>query len=317
MAYFGGSTTARPWPRFNPMTIMLSMLILLLVAGLFYVTAGRYAQALKPAAAKEAAVQPPARVPVLVAVEDIQPGRLLTPALFITEARNIEGMESLVLREFAQVNQKYSVAPIRSGTPLFSNQIADYPPAVAFTSRIPAGMRAVSIRVNAESAVEGWARPGARADVVWSTEYRGKNVVTTIVENVEVLSAGSTVKQEGDKSLMQDSRVEVPTHVTLLVSIADAQRIQIAKTSGALYLNLRGDSDTQPTNSGTITVGNLLKSSGLVPFDDIEARIKVDGREYVLSGGEIEPVEDGKNSYFKKFFESFPDDGSARAGLRR
>lgn len=317
MAYFGGSTTARPWPRFDSSTLILSLAILVVVAGLAFLGFDRYSSRIQAVPVVHSAPPEALEVPILIASEDIPPGKLLNASMFATSPRVIKGMESLVLTDFATIAEKYAIAPIKAGTPLFSNQISDYPPSLSFTSRIPNGMRAISIRVNAESAVEGWARPGARADVVWSTEHRGREVVTTIVENVEILSAGAAVRAEAEKPSLAGERNDIPSHVTLLVSIADAQKIQIAKTSGSLYLNLRGDEDKSPSNSGTITVGNLLKSSGLVPFDDVEARIKVDGREYVLSGGEIEPVESGEESHFRKFFSNFSMDDSTRASLGR
>lgn len=119
----------------------------------------------------------------------------------------------------------------------------------AVVERIPEGMRAITIRVDSESAVEGWARTGNTVDVILiraadsSSELEAKIVAM----NVRILSVNRTV----------DTAVERPTGggtppppatVTLLTTQEDALRIKTAGSVGKLTFSLRGTGDMKPAH---------------------------------------------------------------------
>ena len=152
--------------------------------------------------------------------------------------------------------------------------------------QIPEGMRAVGIRVDSESAVEGWARPGSRVDVIvlYEQTTESKKVAAKVIaENIVVLSAGGAKHGEIASSLSTSARI--PKTVTLLVSQRDALEIKTASSMGRLTLSLRGASDVIPTkdlkmNQAGLIGETVLSSKTSSPFRGYAKG--PDGERYIL-----------------------------------
>ncbi|MCB0334911.1 MAG: Flp pilus assembly protein CpaB, partial [Bdellovibrionales bacterium] len=195
-------------------------------------------------------------VDVLIPIQDLPSGQQFEPTFFRVEKRPEVAVDPRIVRSYEQVNGQFAKTLIIAGQPLHADYVTATRPVSAISASIPAGYRAVTINVNATSSVEGWAAPGSKVDVVWSSVVNSKNQITTIVHNAKVLSANRQVAQSNDPA------APVPTTVTLLVTAKDAQKITLATTSGTLALALRGDSDTGKVDySGSITLDDLLGSS--------------------------------------------------------
>jgi pilus assembly protein CpaB len=128
------------------------------------------------------------------------------------------------------------LAPKEAGTGL--------PPA------IPAGYRALSVRVNDVIGVAGYVLPGTRVDVVATvsptqqpTDVTSKVVLT----NVQVLAAGTKIERGGEP----ESKPVAVSVVTLLVNPEEAERLTLASTEGKIQLALRNPLDkTAPRTPG-------------------------------------------------------------------
>lgn len=290
MAYFGGVGSERPWPRVNPGAALLMVVAVVFIGGSSYVLLTT--DVLKQAfASQHDEIKPIVETPTLVTTEVLVPnstiraGKRLYPEMFHREARNIQGMEGKLVNVNDDINSYFALSNIPAGTLLFKEQVSDVPPRNLITARIPEGFRAVSISVDAESGVEGWARPGAKVDVVWSTQQRGRQMVSTIVENAEVLSAARSTETTMNDN--RDSSKPLPSQITLLVAVKDAQKIQLAKASGSLTLNLRGDGEEANRGNEAITVDRLLKGSGAESNDDVQGTVQFNGKEYQVKGGKL------------------------------
>ena len=114
---------------------------------------------------------------------------------------------------------------------------------------IPAGMRALSVRVNDVVGVAGYVLPGTRVDVVTTLNPTQQQLDITskvVLTNVLVLAAGTRIERdtEGGKPLA----VSV---VTLLVDPIEAERLTLASTEGKIQLALRNPLDkTAPVTPG-------------------------------------------------------------------
>jgi pilus assembly protein CpaB len=114
---------------------------------------------------------------------------------------------------------------------------------------IPAGMRALSVRVNDVVGVAGYVLPGTRVDVVATvnpTQQQPDVTSKVVLTNVLVLAAGTRIERdaEGGKPLA----VSV---VTLLVDPIEAERLTLASTEGKIQLALRNPLDkTAPVTPG-------------------------------------------------------------------
>ncbi len=153
------------------------------------------------------------------------------------------------------------------------------------TAKIPKGHRAVAIPVDPISGVEGWVAPGVRVDVVWTTIVDGQPMAVTIVENAHVLSAGRrTDKNSAPLGAVNGVSVQAE-HVTLLATIADSQKIQLAKKSpGSLSLSLRGDGDLELQGVETTETGQLL---GISATENPTEEVELGGKSYILNNGQL------------------------------
>ncbi|MDQ6759691.1 MAG: Flp pilus assembly protein CpaB [Acidobacteriota bacterium] len=104
---------------------------------------------------------------------------------------------------------------------------------------IPVGMRAVSVRVNDVAGVAGFVLPGMRVDVLVTGRPPESNgtITTTCLQNILVLSAGTTMQPDA-----KGQAIQAPT-VTLLVSPDQAETMTLANSEGHIQLVLRNGSD--------------------------------------------------------------------------
>jgi pilus assembly protein CpaB len=200
-------------------------------------------------------------VDVVVPAQQIDTGTFLEPTMFRIEKRPRLGLSNRIVRSLEEINGYYAKSLIVSEQPLHGDFITKVKPNSPITANIPEGYRAVTIKVDARSSVEGWARPGAKVDVVWASTVGGDMAVTVIVQNAKVLSAERQTDAEGKSQ--KDKEQVLPSTVTLLVTSDDAAKIQLASTTGTMSLSLRGDSDKGTgSKSQTLTLKNLLQPGG-------------------------------------------------------
>lgn len=283
MAYYGGVSTERPWARIDGKLVAIAAAVIggigIIISGVALMFGGDKS---------ENAYGPNVIVmrSVLVASEDIQAGERLTPVLFKSETRATESGATQLISDFESLKGRFAATTVRKGSVLTVSDLSDTSvPGGRITQVIPEGFRAVTIPVDPLSGVEGWAVPGARVDVVWSSEHRGRPIVTTIVENAKVLSAERTTETANTKNSQAAS--SAPKFVTLLVTIKDSQKIQLGRGSGTLSLSLRGDGDRELSGHETITMENLLRSAELTDENEVKGKVSVNGKNYVLKGGNL------------------------------
>lgn len=139
---------------------------------------------------------------------------------------------------------------------------------------IPAGMRAMAVRVNDVIGVAGFTVPGTRVDVV--VTVRGQNQTTSrvVLENVQVLTAGTMYDQ--DKA--RDGNAIPAAVVTLLVTPRDAERLALAQTEGQIVLALRNPLDVQPVETNGVRLASLMGAPDPPPV-----RTVVQGRPRVVA----------------------------------
>lgn len=230
---------------------------------------------------------------VLIPAKQIEPGTVLEPSLFRIEERPRNVVPARAIGNPDELLGTYARTLIVPDQPLTADYVTKLKPNSAITANIPEGFRAVTIRVDERSSVEGWARPGARVDVVWATVIRGEQTVSTIVFNAKVLSA----ERQTEGGAAGNPNQATPATVTLLVGVDDATKIQLASTAGTLSLSLRGDRDaSMPSNTNPITFRELLNQGGdtqapVAPSEGIVRVRRRDGGfdELELRGGRLVP----------------------------
>jgi pilus assembly protein CpaB len=139
------------------------------------------------------------------------------------------------------------VSPMYEGEPVTENRLAAAGAGGGLAATIPSGMRACAVRVNEVVGVAGFVVPGMRVDVLISgnptqTPASGPRV-KTLLQNVEVLSAGHNYQKDAE-----GKPVEVPV-VNLLVTPEQAEVLSLASNETRIQLVLRNpmDHDTAKT----------------------------------------------------------------------
>jgi len=151
-----------------------------------------------------------------------------------TKASDIAGRAALYPIFEDELVLEAKLAPVGSGAGL---------PAV-----IPAGMRAVSIRVDDVVAVAGFVGPGTRVDVLLTgtpagnRSTAGEALTRSILENVQVLAAGEKIQPDSN------GKPEKVNVVTLLCNPEDAAKVTLAANEGRIQLILRNPTDTLKTD---------------------------------------------------------------------
>ena len=124
--------------------------------------------------------------------------------------------------------------------PIVPNRLASPGSGPGLAPMIPAGYRAVSVRVNDVIGVSGFIQPGMRVDVLATGHLPNTedSVTRTVLQNVAVLSAGQVLQPE-PKGQVINAQV-----VTLQVRPDEAEILTLTSGEGRIQLVLRNSSDT-------------------------------------------------------------------------
>jgi Flp pilus assembly protein CpaB len=147
-----------------------------------------------------------------------------------------------VVRDLGPVRDKVALVALPGGLPIMEGNLAGADEAAnPVVGRIPPGMRAMTVRVDATSAVEGWARSGSVVDVLLVEKSR----TTVIAEQVKVISAERSLSPVDAGA----SKTGVPTTVTLLVTQEQCLAINTAVPLGKIAFALRSLRDEESWRS--------------------------------------------------------------------
>ncbi len=198
-----------------------------------------------------------ASVQVVVAKSNLPVGTLITADMVTVvpwpQRNQVPGAFATV---DAVVNRGV-VMPVGENEPITESKLAPVGAGGGLSPTIPAGMRAVSVKVNEVIGVAGFVVPGSRVDVLVTVAPAGGNsasITRAVVSNVEVLTSGTRFDQEKAKA---DGKPIPATVVTLLATPDDAERITLASTEGKVMLTLRNPLDTAPTQTAGIRMASL------------------------------------------------------------
>ena len=149
------------------------------------------------------------------------------------------------------------MAAIYDGEPIVENRLAPKGAGAGLAATIPAGMRAVAVKVNDVVGVAGFVVPGMRVDVLISGNPPGGAasagmVSRTLLQNIEVLSAGQNFQKDAEGKPVQ---VQV---VNLLVTPEQAEVLNLASNETKIQLVLRNPLDTQTAKTPGIAMGTLF-----------------------------------------------------------
>jgi pilus assembly protein CpaB len=157
------------------------------------------------------------------------------------------------------------IQPIYEGEPILDNRLAAKGAGAGLAAIIPPGMRAVAVRVNDIVGVAGFVIPGTKVDLlIAGTPPKGNgglgDVTKTLLQNVEVLSAGQNITKDPE-----GKPISVGV-VNFLVTPEQAEVLSLASNETRIQLILRNPLDKEETNTKGTTVSYLYENkNGLAP----------------------------------------------------
>jgi pilus assembly protein CpaB len=155
------------------------------------------------------------------------------------------------------------VAQLNQGEPIFDNRLAPAGSGGGLAATIRPGMRACAVRVNDVVGVAGFVLPGMRVDVLIAGTGPGVSSadgprVKTLLQNIEVLSAGTNIQKDNE-----GKPIQVPV-VNLLVTPEQAQTLSLASNETRIQLVLRNPLDTDTPKTPSVAMASLF-SDGTAP----------------------------------------------------
>ncbi len=205
------------------------------------------------------AAKPLPSSPMIVAARDIKIGTILAAA--DVKVVNVTGLSPQgALTQAKDAIGRGAVSNIYNGEPILDSRLAPMGSGGGLAATIKQGMRACAVRVDEVVGVAGFVTPGMRVDVLVSgvPPSSGGNQDTqtrTLLQNIEVLSAGTDIQKDAEGKPQQ---VQV---VNLLVSPEDAQVLALASNQMKIQLVLRNPLDTTITPVKETQITNLFGGS--------------------------------------------------------
>ncbi len=149
------------------------------------------------------------------------------------------------------------ISAMYANEPVLNTRLAPKGAGGGLAAMIPPGMRAVAVRVNEVVGVAGFVNPGSRVDVLVSgNPPSGSGTLgsrtKTLLQNIEVLSAGQDFKKDA-----QGKPVQVQV-VNLLVTPAQAELLSLASNQTTIQLVLRNPLDTQVAKTSGTALAHIF-----------------------------------------------------------
>jgi pilus assembly protein CpaB len=156
------------------------------------------------------------------------------------------------------------VAAIADNEPILESRLALRGAGAGLASMIPAGMRAVAVRVNEVVGVGGFVVAGMRVDILISGtppngDGRLGHLTKTMLQNIEVLSAGQDFRRDAE-----GKPISVPV-VNLLVTPEQAEKLSLAASQTVIQLVLRNPLDTRTADTPGAAMAQLFGSRWVPP----------------------------------------------------
>ena len=197
---------------------------------------------------------------VIAAATDIKLGTLLRDADLTTIEITGTLPKGVILKKENAIGRGV-ISNLYLGEPVLESRLAAPGSGGGLAATIPQGMRATAVRVNEVVGVAGFVTPGMRVDVLITGNPPGGattqgSLVRTLLQNIEVLSAGTDIQRDAEGKPLQ---VQV---VNLLVTPAQAEILSLASSETRIQLVLRNPLDnTLNKPPGTATAQLFNESS--------------------------------------------------------
>jgi pilus assembly protein CpaB len=214
------------------------------------------------------------------------------PKELVQSAYYTEGAPDADMTKLLGTVVRYQVT---AGQPLTRGALVGPKDRGFLAAALGAGMRAVTVPVNASSGVAGFVFPGDRVDMVLTQAVLGGGdgpplkVSETIVRNIRVLATDQRFDSKGEDG---KTLVKTFSNVTLEVTPRIAEKIAVAQSLGQLSLSLRSIADNAAELERAVAAGDVKLPAGASPADERQMLLAVanrpmDSNTTFTTGGDV------------------------------
>jgi pilus assembly protein CpaB len=214
----------------------------------------------------------PATTRVVAAAADIKLGTVLTAAnLTSIDIDGAAPKGAILDKDRNGLVGRGVISDLYQGEAILDNRLAPVGSGGGLAATIPDGMRAIAVKVDEVVGVAGFVTPGMHVDVLGSGTPPGVNytpgskeamegtLVKTILQNIQVLSAGINIQKDAEGKPQQ---VQV---VNLLVTPEQAETLTLAGNGVKIQLVLRNPLDTKTETVPMTAMGNIFADTSVAP----------------------------------------------------
>ena len=188
-------------------------------------------------------------VPVVVAAKDIPEGAAIDRVLVTTAMWPKTTIPAGAYSSIDSVVGRVVRVNVFVGEPIVPGRLAPTGTGPGLELKIPAGQRAMAVRINDVAGIAGMIQPNSRVDILVNIgdPSTNKQVAKLFMENMRVLAIGTEIQRDAS-----GKPISAPT-VTLAVTPEQAERLAVAMNQGTIALVLRGygDPDSVKTRGAT------------------------------------------------------------------
>ena len=208
-------------------------------------------------AAGRLAPQTAAANKVVVAAADLELGSKLNPQMLSVVDWPQDSTPAGTFADLKGIQDRVLKTSVQRGEVILGSKLAPVGSAGGLSAVIADGKRAMTVRVNDVVGVAGFALPGNYVDILVNAQQdtgRGNEtrpMTKTVLEHVLVLA----VAQEAGRD---DTKPKLVNAVTLELSPAEAEKIDLARNVGTLSLVLRNQIDKASVETAGISKSQLF-----------------------------------------------------------
>jgi pilus assembly protein CpaB len=188
---------------------------------------------------------------IVVAAQDVNLGQRLTPEMLKQIDWPSDTLPRGALRDGSKLVGRVLKNSVLRDEPLSEAKLAPAGTLGGLSALIAEGKRAITVRVNDVVGVAGFALPGNFVDIIVNTQANDSAISKIVLERILVLAVAQEVGRD-------ETKPRVVNAVTLEVTPAQAENLDLARSVGTLSLALRNQVDPRPGTTDGATKGTLL-----------------------------------------------------------
>ncbi|MGB9150887.1 MAG: Flp pilus assembly protein CpaB [Burkholderiales bacterium] len=197
---------------------------------------------------------------IAVATLDLQLGQKVVPDAIRLVDWPVDSVPKGSFVDAKALENRFTKTSIQRGEPILESKLAPSGASGGLTAVVAEGKRAMTVRVNDVVGVAGFALPGTYVDIIVNTQGENTNkssqekdqsISKIVLERILVLAAAQEASRD-------ETKPKVVSAVTLEVTPAQAEMLDLARSVGTLSLVLRNQTEMQSAQTEGATKKTML-----------------------------------------------------------